>query len=177
MSAQAANAVAQAIPHGTANGYCRHKCRCADCREAEVARQRDWRKRLRTGQVRHRDTGVLVPVRIRDVDYPSIAIAASVLDVSPCVISGHLRRYGHADWVGQGFSAPRKPSLGKAKPCIIFEREFSSVTAAARYLDIGYSNLSRKLAKGLTGSYAQYVLGKMMAADARAARAAQAGAA
>ncbi len=106
MSAQAANAVAQAIPHGTANGYCRHKCRCAACREAEVARQRDWRNRLRKGQVQHRDTGVLVPVRIRNVDYPSIAKAASVypadhLDAIENIPALIGRTYGAENWCAQ----------------------------------------------------------------------------
>lgn len=38
------------IPHGTLSGYKNHKCRCDDCREAKVSRDREYRERKKAEQ-------------------------------------------------------------------------------------------------------------------------------
>jgi len=158
------------VPHGTARGYLRHRCRCAECRAAETQRQREWRQRHRAGKVKHR--GALpscVPVRIRGVDYPSISVAAAALGVGPASISGMLRMRGHADGAGLGANAPRPLTLHRSKPIEIHGRVFPSISAAVRYLSVGRSQMNRMLRDGMTPRYLDYLLGKLMAADARAA--------
>jgi hypothetical protein len=41
--------------HGTYNGYCRHACRCPDCREANSIRSKNYKARVsgRVGDLRH----------------------------------------------------------------------------------------------------------------------------
>ena len=157
--------------HGTTRAYHRG-CRCDACRAAETQRQREWRQRLRDGQVRHRPqhTGC-VPVRIRGVDYPSISIAAATLGVTPASISTQLRKFGNADGAGLGGHAPRRHVLNNVKPVRLHGRDFPSVAAAARYLGVSPTHLYRSISRGISSSYAQFLLGKLMAADARAAAA------
>jgi 5-methylcytosine-specific restriction endonuclease McrA len=40
-----AEMLAKPLVHGTRNGYTKHGCRCADCREANNSRARAWRER------------------------------------------------------------------------------------------------------------------------------------
>uniref|UniRef100_UPI0028A12F00 hypothetical protein n=1 Tax=Paracoccus sp. TaxID=267 RepID=UPI0028A12F00 len=44
-----------------------------------------------------------------------------------------------------------------------------SISAAVRYLSVGRSQMNRMLRDGMTPRYLDYLLGKLMAADARAA--------
>lgn len=39
------------VAHGTANAYNNHGCRCQDCRNANAAYHRAWRKRVRAAPV------------------------------------------------------------------------------------------------------------------------------
>lgn len=160
------------VPHGTARGYQTHRCRCASCRAAETQRQREWRQRHRAGMVKHRVGHPLcVPVRIRGVDYPSISVAAAALGVGPASISAMLRIRGAADGAGLGAKAPRARPVGNVKPCRIMGREFPSIAAAGRYMGVSLTHLYRSLSKGMSPSYADYLLRKMMQADARNAKA------
>ncbi|WP_411839231.1 hypothetical protein [Paracoccus sp. ME4] len=156
------------IPHGTATGYSRYRCRCDLCREAEVQRQRNWRQRHREGKVRHQvDHPSCVPVRVRGVVYPSMSIAASALKIGPSAISTLLTRRGDADLAGLGSQAPRRkvPPVN-CRRCVIHGREFPSIAAAARIIGVNYSHLFRQLQDGLSDRYSQYLLSKMMQADA-----------
>lgn len=157
----------RAIPHGTASGYVAHGCRCDSCREAEVQRQREWRKRHREGKVKHSpEHPCCVPVRIRGTVYPSMSIAAAALNVSPSTISRQLARQGSADGAGLGGQAPRRRVIpDNAQRCQIHGREFPSIRQAARQIGVNYSHLYRQLQSGLTPRYSQYLLSKMMQAD------------
>lgn len=160
------------IPHGTSSGYVSHKCRCDACREAEIARQRAWRQRLRDGKVRHcPDHPRCVPVRVRGTVYPSISAAAAALRITPGSISGQLDRKGHADAAGLGSHAPRrKVPRPNARPCVIHGRRFASIAEAARALGVGYAHLHRQLKAGMTPRYRDYLLGRMMRAGMGAER-------
>lgn len=160
------------VPHGTARGYQRHGCRCDDCRAAETQRQREWRQRHRSGKVKHREGHPsCVPVRIRGVDYPSISVAAAALGVGPASISGMLRMRGSAEGAGLGAAAPRRPALHRSKPVEIHGRAFPSISEAVRYLGVGRSQMNRMLREGMTPRYLDYLLGKLMLADALKAKA------
>lgn len=50
-------------------------------------------------------------------------------------------------------------------------REFPSIAAAGRYMGVSLTHLYRSLSKGMSPSYADYLLRKMMQADARNAKA------
>jgi hypothetical protein len=154
------------IPHGTPSGYVRHKCRCDDCRAAEIQRQREWRKRHREGKVQHRpDHPSCVPVRVRGVVYPSISLAAKALRVGPSSITGQLARRGAADGAGLGFCAPRaKVQPANSRRCVIHGREFASIAAAARSIGVNYSHFYRQMQSGPSAGYSQYLLSKMMCA-------------
>ncbi|TJZ86143.1 hypothetical protein [Paracoccus hibiscisoli] len=156
------------VPHGTPSGYVRCKCRCDLCREAEVQRQREWRQRHRDGKVRHRtDHPSCVPVRVRGVVYPSISAAAYALNVTPSSIAGQLARRGAADGAGLGGHAPRRrPQPVNSRRCVIHGREFPSIAAAAREIGVNYSHFFREVKRGLSDQYSQYLLLKMMQADA-----------
>lgn len=147
----ACEAAPRPIPHGTPKGYGYYKCRCAACREAETARQRDYRRRLRAGTVRHRASDC--PVRIRGVEYGSIAQAAAKLGVAPPTVSHQLRIYGHAERAGLGCRGPDRPFLASIKPCRILNRDFPSRAAAARYLGVCYTYLCRQLKDGPTAEF------------------------
>lgn len=156
------------IPHGTATGYNRYKCRCDACREAEIQRQREWRQRHREGKVQHRTKHPsCVPVRVRGVVYPSISVAACALKVGPSTISGQLARHGAADGAGLGGHAPRtKRQPVNSRRVVIHGREFPSIAAAARAIGVNYSHFFREVKRGLSDQYSQYLLLKMMQADA-----------
>ena len=156
------------VPHGTSSGYVRCKCRCDLCREAEVQRQRTWRQRHREGKVRHRpDHPNCVPVRVRGVVYPSISAAARALKVSPSSIAGQLARLGSADGAGLGGHAPRrKTQPANSRRCVIHGREFPSIAAAAREIGVNYAHFFREVTRGMSDRYSQYLLAKMMQADA-----------
>ncbi|MGA0617559.1 hypothetical protein [Paracoccus sp. KR1-242] len=159
------------IPHGTANGYQRYRCRCDGCRAAEVARQREWRKRHRAGKVQHRpDATVCVPVTVRGKLYPSISMAAADLGIAPATISHQLRTFGTGDRAGLGHAAPKRIVLNNVRPCVIHGRQFVSIEAAIRYLGVGRTHLYRSLRKGVTPKYSEYLLAKLMEADARAGK-------
>lgn len=49
-----------------------------------------------------------IPVTVRGVTYPAIAIAARALGVSTSTIQWHLETYGHADGVGAGVQRPAR---------------------------------------------------------------------
>ena len=165
-------AVVSLIPHGTPQSYQRHKCRCAACRDAEVTRQREWRRRHREGKVQHRpDSAVCVPVTVRGKLYPSISLAAADLGLTPATVSHQLRRYGTGDRAGLGHAAPKRIVLSNVRPCVIHGRKFPSIEAAIRYLGVGRTHLYRSLRKGVTPKYSEYLLAKLMEADARARKA------
>lgn len=157
------------IKHGTNHAYVRHKCRCDICREAEVQRQREFRARHKQGLIRHRTGGVCVPVRLGDVDYPSISAAAAALGVTAPSLSHRLRKYGCLDLAGQGSRPPRRQALNNILPITIHGREFPSRVAAARYLGVCSSYLSRCAKAGFTSTYSDYLLRRLMEADARQA--------
>lgn len=157
-----------AIPHGTPSGYIRCRCRCDLCREAEVQRQREWRQRHRAGKVQHRENHPsCVPVRVRGVVYPSMSVAAVALNISPSSIAGQLSRRGVADGAGLGGHAPRaKAPPANSRRCVIHGREFPSIAAAARAIGVNYSHFFREVKRGMSDRYSQYLLAKMMQADA-----------
>lgn len=158
------------IPHGTSSGYQRFRCRCDECRAAETARQRAWRARHRAGKIQHRPHHpTCVPVRVRGRDYPSISEAAAALGVTPASISTQLRINGAAEGAGLGGKAPRRQALNNVKPCRIHGRDFPSIAAAARYLGVSLTHLHRSISHGFSSTYSQYLLVKLMAADARVA--------
>lgn len=157
------------IKHGTNYAYVRHKCRCDTCREAEVQRQREFRARHKQGLVKHRKGGVCVPVRLGDVDYPSISAAAAALGVTAPTLSHRLQKYGCLDLAGQGSRPPRRQALNSILPITIHGREFPSRVAAARYLGVCSSYLSRCAKAGFTATYSDYLLRRLMEADARQA--------
>lgn len=158
--------------HGTVAGYMRHGCRCEACRAAEVARQRKWRERHRQGKVRHQPLNPnCVPVRIRGTVYPSISVAAAKLGVSPSSIASQLRRKGSAEAAGLGGSAPRpRRQPLNSKTCRIHGRSFPSIAEAARYLGVNYSHLFRQLQRGMKPGYSDYLLSRLIQADAAKGR-------
>lgn len=171
LSRAPAGSTSGSIQHGTAYAYQKHKCRCDLCRGAETARQREWRKRLLAGKVKHRPAHPnCVPVRVRGMVYPSIAAAAAKLGICPSSISALLAKSGSADGAGLGGRAPRRQALNNVKPCRIHGRDFPSRAEAARYMGVSYTHLNRSVKEGFSVTYSQYLLRMLMQADARAAR-------
>lgn len=167
-----ASPLESAVPHGTPRGYQRHRCRCAECRTAEVVRLRDYRARVRQGKVRHRPNSVsCVPVSVRGVVYPSIAMAAAALGVTPASITTQLRNNGSCDRAGLGRGTHDRHVQSNAKPCVIHGRAFPSIAAAGRYLGVSLTHLYREMKTGVSPSYSQFLLVKLMRADARRAAA------
>ncbi|WP_051476443.1 hypothetical protein [Paracoccus sp. J39] len=157
------------IPHGTSRGYQYYRCRCDACRAAEIERQADWRRRLREGKVQHRSHHPsCVPVRVRGKVYPSISMAAAALGIAPTSIGHQLRQRGDADRAGLGAKAPRCWTRHNSKPVRIHGRDFPSIRAAALAMGVSEAHLRRHLSQGMTPRYSQYLLVKIMQADARA---------
>lgn len=161
----------QPIKHGTSSGYVRHGCRCDDCRASEIERQRRWRARWRSGEVKSREGryDAIFPVSVRGVVYPSISDAARRLGVMPNTISGHLSKHGHCDFVGLGYKSPNHNRIGhNVTPCVIHGREFGSIKAAADYLGVGYHGLYKAMTRGLSAAVSDKLLAALMRADAAA---------
>lgn len=154
------------INHGNSYAYNRLRCRCDVCRQAELRRQKEWRARNRAGLVKHRPNHPnCVPVRVRGVIYPSISVAAATLKICPTSITGQLRLRGSADGAGLGGRSPRPRGKSGAKRCLIHGREFPSIAAAARALNVSYSHMAREFKAGPSAEYWQYLLSKLMQAD------------
>jgi hypothetical protein len=159
------------IPHGTCSAYARHGCRCDICRTAEVKRQREWRARKRAARLAAGETlDGTVPVRIRDVDYPSVKAAATALGVAPNTISSHLAKYGHADFVGLGRKGRSYPNVGghSAKPVRVLGRDFPCIKDAARFFEVPYSTMLYAVHKGMSARLRDTLVGRLMSKDASA---------
>ena len=109
------------------------------------------------------------PVRIRDVDYPSVQAAAEAMGVNQSCVSRHLTAHGHADLVGtkrQGGQFGRRV-LHLENPVVIGAREWPSRKALASYIGWHPGRVSRALGKAGTQAMLDRVLAAIMAADAR----------
>lgn len=160
------------VPHGTPTGYSRHKCRCDACKAAEMARQRDYRARLKAGI--HIKTGPsAMPVIVRGVVYPSSVAAARALGISSTTIATHLHRHGHADFAGLGTKSPIWNKVPRRKsPVTLYGRDFPTITAAADYMGVGRQWLWKALRKGKPADAGDRILAALMRAEERERRAA-----
>ena len=145
--------------HGSTYGYWKG-CRCTECRYANTAARRQWR----------RANGVIPvcgnPVAANGNVYQSENAAGRALGISGETVRGHLNRHGDLSRVGQIYRGGCRNG-GKKTPFIAGGRSWPSVSSFARYAGVPRTTARRWVKSGDLNS----IIAALIMADAKAAQA------